>query len=115
MGSPFFLSVFARKVLPTCGGSPPYSGAKLSFAVYRQKKSAQIDFEHPLFTSHSSLFTFHFSLFTLNSSLFARNLGENNDYIERVVKNNASVTTKRDLALAWATVAVDKKISKDDF
>ena len=37
-------------------------------------------------------------------SLFARNLGENNDYIERVVKNNASVTTKRDLALAWATI-----------
>ena len=70
-------------------------------------------FHFSLFTFH--FFTLHFSLFTLNSSLFARNLGENNDYIERVVKNNASVTTKRNLALAWATVAVDKKISKDDF
>jgi len=37
-------------------------------------------------------------------SYFVRNLGENNDYIERVVKNDASVATKRELALAWATV-----------
>lgn len=35
---------------------------------------------------------------------FARNLGETNDYIERVVKNDAPVETKRERALAWATV-----------
>jgi len=37
-------------------------------------------------------------------SYFVRNLGETNDYIEQVVKNDAPVATKRELALAWATV-----------
>ncbi len=34
---------------------------------------------------------------------FVKNLGENNDYIERVVKNDALVETKRKRSLAWAT------------
>lgn len=38
------------------------------------------------------------------SSYFVRNLGENNDYIERVVKNDTPVKIKRERALAWATV-----------
>lgn len=37
-------------------------------------------------------------------SYFVRNLGETNDYIERVVKNDAPVETKRERALAWATI-----------
>lgn len=53
----FSLSVSARKSLPTYGGSPPSSGAKLSFAAYRQKKKeCPINFEHSLICKALSVF-----------------------------------------------------------